>query len=390
MAARRIVVGLSGGVDSAVSAWLLKREGHEVLGVFMKNWEDDDDAEYCSSNADFVDAAAVADVIGIELEHVNFAADYKDRVFAAFLSEYRAGRTPNPDVLCNAEIKFKAFLDHALARGADAIATGHYARVRKAGDAFELLKGRDPLKDQSYFLHRLTQAQLARTLFPVGELRKTEVRRIAADIGLPNAAKKDSTGICFIGERPFRAFLERYLANTPGPIRDDRGRVVGEHVGLSFYTLGQRKGIGIGGLKQRGEARGGSDHAPWFVARKDPATNTLWVVQGHDHRWLLSQALVAGDASWIAGRAPVAGPHAAKTRYRQADATCHLSLSEEPGDDRFALRFDAPQWAVTPGQSAVVYDGDVCLGGGVISEARSSLAHRTRGAASRSAETAAA
>jgi len=368
MAARRIVVGLSGGVDSAVSAWLLKREGHEVVGVFMKNWEDDDDSGYCSANEDFVDAAAVADVLGIELEHVNFAADYKDRVFAAFLHEYRAGRTPNPDVLCNAEIKFKAFLDHALARGAEAIATGHYARVRRTGDAFELLKGRDPLKDQSYFLHRLTQAQLAKTLFPVGELRKTEVRQLAAEIGLPNAEKKDSTGICFIGERPFRAFLERYLANTPGPIRDDRGRVIGEHVGLSFYTIGQRKGIGIGGLKHRGEPRGGSDHAPWFVARKEIAANTLWVVQGHDHPWLLSTALTAGDASWIAGHPPSAGQGAAKTRYRQADAPCTLAMPVGPAADRFELRFGAPQWAVTPGQSAVLYDGEVCLGGGVIAE----------------------
>ena len=246
----RIVVGLSGGVDSAVTAWLLKRAGHEVVGIFMKNWEEDDDDEYCSSRQDFLDAASVADVIGIEIEHVNFAAEYKDRVFAEFLREYQAGRTPNPDVLCNAEIKFKAFLDHAVRLGAERIATGHYARVREAeARGFELLKGLDGQKDQSYFLHRLSQAQLARTLFPIGELAKTEVRRIAAEIGLPNARKKDSTGICFIGERPFREFLNRYLANTPGPIQDDRGRTIGEHVGLSFYTLGQRKGIGIGGLK---------------------------------------------------------------------------------------------------------------------------------------------
>ncbi|MES3012210.1 MAG: tRNA 2-thiouridine(34) synthase MnmA, partial [Pseudomonadota bacterium] len=248
MKPQRVVVGLSGGVDSAVTAHLLKQQGHEVVGIFMKNWEDDDDSEYCSSNIDFVDAAAVADVLGIEIEHVNFAADYKDRVFAEFLREYQAGRTPNPDVLCNAEIKFKAFLDHALRLGAAKIATGHYARVRERDGVFELLKGLDPLKDQSYFLHRLTQAQLSKTLFPVGELPKTEVRRIAAEIGLPNAKKKDSTGICFIGERPFGEFLNRYLANTPGPIKDDRGRTIGEHVGLSFYTLGQRKGIGIGGL----------------------------------------------------------------------------------------------------------------------------------------------
>lgn len=363
---QRVVVGLSGGVDSAVTAHLLKQQGHEVIGIFMKNWEDDDDDAYCSSRQDFLDAAAVADVLGIELEHVNFAADYRDRVFAEFLREYQAGRTPNPDVLCNAEIKFKAFLDHAMRLGAGKIATGHYARVREREGRFELLKGLDPLKDQSYFLHRLTQAQLAKTLFPVGELAKTEVRRIAAEIGLPNAKKKDSTGICFIGERPFREFLNRYLANTPGPIKDDRGRTIGEHVGLSFYTLGQRKGIGIGGLKERGAAKGGSEHEPWFVARKDMASNTLYVVPGHDHPWLLAPALRAGDTSWIAGRPPAPGPMAAKTRYRQADAPCTLAHG---ADGTFALQFEQPQWAVTPGQSAVLYDGEVCLGGGVIAAA---------------------
>ncbi|MCE9660534.1 MAG: tRNA 2-thiouridine(34) synthase MnmA [Burkholderiales bacterium] len=365
---QRIVVGLSGGVDSAVTAWLLKRAGHEVVGIFMKNWEDDDDDEYCSSRQDFLDAASVADVLGIEIEHVNFAAEYRDRVFAEFLREYQAGRTPNPDVLCNAEIKFKAFLDHAVRLGAEKIATGHYARVREAaGGRFELLKGLDGRKDQSYFLHRLSQAQLARTLFPVGELEKTEVRRIAAEIGLPNAAKKDSTGICFIGERPFREFLNRYLANTPGPMKDDRGRTVGEHVGLSFYTLGQRKGIGLGGLKERGAARGAGDHAPWFVARKDLAANTLYIVQGHDHPWLQSDALVADDASWIAGDAPAPGPCAAKTRYRQADAACRAAFAGPGG--ALALAFDTPQWAVTPGQSAVLYAGEVCLGGAVIASA---------------------
>ncbi len=371
---RRVVVGLSGGVDSAVSAHLLKQQGHEVIGVFMKNWEDDDqDADasgdgtsYCSSRQDFLDAASVADVLGIDLEHVNFAADYKDRVFADFLREYQAGRTPNPDVLCNAEIKFKAFLDHAMRLGAECIATGHYARVRERDSGFELLKGLDPLKDQSYFLHRLTQAQLAKTLFPVGELPKTEVRRIAAEIGLPNARKKDSTGICFIGERPFREFLNRYLAHTPGPIKDDRGRVIGEHVGLSFYTLGQRKGIGIGGIKPRGAERGGSEHEPWFTARKDMAANTLYVVQGHDHPWLQSLVLSADNASWVAGQAPTAGPFSAKTRYRQADAPCDLAASAPDATDRFELRFATPQWAATPGQSAVLYDGEVCLGGGVI------------------------
>ncbi|WP_374592213.1 tRNA 2-thiouridine(34) synthase MnmA [Aquabacterium sp.] len=367
MRRQRVVVGLSGGVDSAVSAWLLKQQGHEVIGIFMKNWEDDDDSEYCSSRQDFLDAASVADVIGIEIEHVNFAAEYKDRVFAEFLREYQAGRTPNPDVLCNAEIKFKAFLDHAMRLGAEKIATGHYARVRQVGEQHQLLKGLDPLKDQSYFLHRLNQAQISKTLFPVGELPKTEVRRIAAEIKLPNAKKKDSTGICFIGERPFREFLNRYLSNTPGPIKDDRGRVLGEHVGLSFYTLGQRKGIGIGGVKDKGAPRGGGEHEPWFVARKDVATNTLYVVQGHAHLWLQSHALRADDLSWVAGFAPPIGPLAAKTRYRQADAECRLESTDAEHID---VRFAEAQWAVTPGQSVVLYDGDVCLGGGVIAEAQ--------------------
>ena len=364
MKKQRVVVGLSGGVDSAVTAHLLKQQGHEVVGIFMKNWEDDDDSEYCSSNVDFVDAAAVADVIGIEIEHVNFAAEYKDRVFAEFLREYQAGRTPNPDVLCNAEIKFKAFLDHAMRLGAEKIATGHYARVRQNAKSglFELLKGLDPSKDQSYFLHRLTQAQLAKTLFPVGELHKTEVRRIAAEINLPNAKKKDSTGICFIGERPFREFLNRYISHAPGPIQDERGRTLGKHVGLSFYTLGQRQGLGIGGVKEKGAQRGAGEHAPWFVARKELDKNTLRVVQGHDHPWLLSHQLAAQDVSWCAGHAPAPGAYTAKTRYRQQDAACTL----EALPDGFALRFAEPQWAVTPGQSAVLYEGEVCLGGGVI------------------------
>jgi tRNA-uridine 2-sulfurtransferase len=384
---QRVVVGLSGGVDSAVSAWLLKQQGFEVIGLFMKNWEDDDDSEYCSSNVDFVDAAAVADVIGIDIEHVNFAAEYKDRVFAEFLREYEAGRTPNPDVLCNAEIKFKAFLDHAMRLGASKIATGHYARVRERDGAFELLKGLDPAKDQSYFLHRLNQQQLSRTLFPVGELKKTEVRRIAAEIGLPNAKKKDSTGICFIGERPFREFLNRYLSHAPGPIEDERGKKLGRHVGLSFYTLGQRQGLGIGGVKLAPKTAGtqpapqggafdlrrpGGEqtaamgyHAPWFVARKDVQRNALVVVQGHEHPALQYSALTADDESWVAGVPPAPGRYAAKTRYRQADAACSLALH----DAGFALAFDEAQWAVTPGQSAVVYDGEVCLGGGVIAQA---------------------
>ena len=388
MPSKRVVVGLSGGVDSAVTAHLLKAQGHEVVGIFMKNWEGDDGDAYCSANADFVDAAAVADVLGIELEFVNFAAEYKDRVFAEFLREYAAGRTPNPDVLCNAEIKFKAFLDHAMRLGAEKIATGHYARVREvaapaaAGPPqggrsprggqehndvgavrYELLKGLDPAKDQSYFLHRLNQAQLARTLFPVGELKKTEVRRIAEQIGLPNAKKKDSTGICFIGERPFRDFLERYLHQEPGPMLDEHGRELGRHVGLSFYTLGQRQGLGIGGVAT--SAGPGGAHAPWYVAHKDLGHNTLHVVQGHGHPWLQSGWLEAEDCSWVAGTPPEPGAMAAKARYRQADAPCRLAL--QPAG--FRLDFDSPQWAVTPGQSAVLYDGEVCLGGGVIARA---------------------
>jgi tRNA-specific 2-thiouridylase len=373
MSKQRVVVGLSGGVDSAVTAHVLKQQGHEVIGIFMKNWEDDDrpadigadDPGYCTSNIDFVDAAAVADVLGIEIEHVNFAAEYKDRVFAEFLSEYQAGRTPNPDILCNAEIKFKAFLEHAMRLGAEKIATGHYARVRHnpATGLHELLKGLDPSKDQSYFLHRLNQAQLSKTLFPIGELHKTQVRQIAQDIGLPNAKKKDSTGICFIGERPFRDFLNGYIAKEPGAIRDARGRMIGEHVGLSFYTLGQRQGLGIGGIKAKGAQKGGGEHAPWFVARKDMQTNTLWVVQGHEHPWLQSSLLTAQNASWVAGVATTEKSMAAKTRYRQNDAPCQLQSTNQL---HFFLQFVEPQWAVTPGQSAVLYDGEVCLGGGVI------------------------
>ena len=351
--AERIVVGMSGGVDSAVAALLLKRAGYDVVGLFMKNWEDDDTDEYCSTRQDLLDAAAAADVIGIDLEAVNFAAEYKDRVFADFLREYQAGRTPNPDVLCNAEIKFKAFLDHALALGATRIATGHYAQVFHRNGRYELHRGADPAKDQSYFLHRLTQAQLSKAVFPVGDRRKAEVRRIAAEAGLPNHAKKDSTGICFIGERPFREFLNRYLARDPGPMKDPSGKTLGEHIGLSFYTIGQRKGIGLGGA---GEA--------WYVADKDMATNSLIVVQGHDHPLLMKRSLSAQDASWVAGDAPAAGAtHSARTRYRQADTACVVTRS---ASDALALEFAEPQWAVTPGQSVVLYDGPVCLGGAVI------------------------
>jgi len=356
----RVVVGMSGGVDSSVAALLLKRAGYDVIGLFMKNWEDDDDDAYCSTRQDLVDAAAAADVIGIPLEAVNFAAEYKERVFASFLAEDGAGRTPNPDVLCNAEIKFKAFLDHALRLGAQCIATGHYAQLRAREDAVELLRGGDRAKDQSYFLHRLTQAQLARVLFPVGALQKTEVRRIAAEAGLPNHAKKDSTGICFIGERPFREFLNRYLPRTPGPIVTGDGRRVGEHIGLAFYTIGQRKGIGIGGR------RGASGEA-WYVAQKDLASNTLTIVQGHDHPLLMSERLDGVDSSWIAGIAPAApSRHMAMTRYRQSAAACTLRRVQ---GDRLAVEFDAAQWAVTPGQSVVLYDAETCLGGAIISRA---------------------
>jgi tRNA-specific 2-thiouridylase len=355
----RIVVGMSGGVDSSVAALLLKREGHDVVGLFMKNWEDDDDDEHCSTRQDLVDCASVADVIGIDLEVVNFAAEYRERVFASFLAEYAAGRTPNPDVLCNAEIKFKAFLDHAVAMGAEHIATGHYARLGRAGDGkTELLKAADKSKDQSYFLHRLTQAQLDRVLFPVGNLPKTEVRRIAREAGLPVHAKKDSTGICFIGERPFREFLNRYLPKKPGAMRTPEGRVVGEHVGLAFYTIGQRKGIGVGGMK-------GSAGDAWYVADKDLQNNELIVVQGHDHPMLLSRTLRAADLAWVGGAAPQPGSrYAAKTRYRQADAACVVERVSASGME---VEFAEPQWAVTPGQSAVLYRGEVCLGGGPIS-----------------------
>ena len=353
MTRERVIVGLSGGVDSAVAALLLKEQGYEVIGLFMKNWEGDDDDEYCPARVDLVDAAAVADRIGIDLEAVNFSAEYKERVFSLFLEEYQAGRTPNPDVLCNAEIKFKAFLDHAMDMGADYIATGHYARLDRSNDSVRLLKAWDESKDQSYFLYRLNQAQLSKTLFPLGELRKTEVREIALKNGLPNHAKKDSTGICFIGERPFREFLNRYLPKQPGAMRTPEGKHIGEHQGLMFYTIGQRQGLGIGGPGE-----------PWFVAGKDMEKNILYVVQGHDHPALLKPHLSASDLSWIASAAPTReNPYGAKTRYRQRDAACRI---DEVALDSCDVSFDQPQWAVTPGQSVVLYDRDICLGGGII------------------------
>jgi tRNA-specific 2-thiouridylase len=349
----RVIVGMSGGVDSSVAAWLLKEQGYEVAGLFMKNWEDDDTDEYCTSREDLVDAVSVAEILGIEIEAVNFSAQYRERVFANFLAEYQAGRTPNPDVLCNAEIKFKAFLDHAIELGADWIATGHYAQVRETDGRFELLKAADASKDQSYFLYRLNQAQLSKTLFPLGRMLKRDVRDLARKLGLPNHAKRDSTGICFIGERPFREFLMRYLPTAPGPMQTPEGRTVGEHQGLMYYTIGQRQGLGIGG---EGEA--------WYVADKDVSHNRLIVVQGHDHPALYRRDLVAAEISWTGGRAPVfPRAYAAKTRYRQADAACTLTLAS---DERCEVEFSQPQWAVTPGQSVVLYEGAVCLGGGII------------------------
>ena len=359
MKKQRVVVGMSGGVDSSVAAYLLKQQGYDVVGLFMKNWEDDDTDEYCSSRQDFLDAVSIADVIDIPIEVVNFSVEYKDRVFSHFLAEYQAGRTPNPDVLCNAEIKFKAFLDHANKLGADYIATGHYAQVRKVGSVFQLLKGEDGTKDQSYFLYRLNQAQLASTLFPIGHLYKREVRKIAKELKLPNFSKKDSTGICFIGERPFREFLNRYLPHEPGEIQTPEGKVIGQHIGLMYYTIGQRQGLGIGGTRDGGDE-------PWFVSAKDMSRNVLVAVQGHHHPDLLRPSLKAADLTWISGEQPHCNwVYAAKTRYRQTDAPCAIvNLTQ----DYCQVDFAQDQWAVTPGQSIVIYESRICLGGGVIIE----------------------
>jgi tRNA-specific 2-thiouridylase len=357
MTGKRVIVGMSGGVDSSVAALLLKEQGFEVSGLFMKNWEDDDTDEYCSSRKDLVDAVAVADTIGIDIDVVNFSAEYKKRVFEGFLRDYRAGLTPNPDVLCNAEIKFRAFLDHALALGADCIATGHYAQVRLIDGLYQLLKAEDGTKDQSYFLYRLDQGQLARTLFPLGDLYKRDAREIARRAGLPNHDKKDSTGICFIGERPFREFLNRYLPEAPGEIRTPEGAVIGRHHGLMFYTVGQRQGLGIGGQRS-----GGGE--PWYVAGKDPARNRLIVVQGHDHPALYREQLTAGNLSWVSGTAAHCHwVYSGKTRYRQKDAPCSIATVDA---SRCEVEFAEPQWAVTPGQSVVIYESRVCLGGGII------------------------
>ncbi len=357
---KRIVVGMSGGVDSSVAALMLKQEGHDVVGLFMKNREDDDNAEYCTSREDLIDAVAAAERIGIDIDAVNFSAEYKERVFTGFLAEYQAGRTPNPDVLCNAEIKFRAFLDHALALGADYIATGHYAQLREVDGLHQLLKAEDGTKDQSYFLYRLNQEQLSRTLFPVGGLYKRDVREIARREGLPNHDKRDSTGICFIGERPFREFLNRYLPANPGHIYSLDGRLVGEHMGLMFYTLGQRQGLGIGGKRE-------GDGDAWYVVDKDVKRNRLLVVQGRENRALYSNSLTAVDLNWISGSAPHCNwVYGAKTRYRQKDAPCTIVNVDSV---RCTIDFAEAQWAVTPGQSVVVYESRVCLGGGIIEAA---------------------
>ncbi len=356
-----LLVGLSGGVDSSVAALLLLDQGYRVEGLFMKNWEEDDRADYCAAAADLADAEAVAARLGIRLHRVNFATEYWDRVFTQFLAEYRAARTPNPDVLCNREIKFRAFLDHALDLGATRIATGHYARLACNGSRCGLRLAADADKDQTYFLHRLDGDQLAHSRFPLGDITKSQVREMARRAGLPTADKKDSTGICFIGERRFRAFLARYLPADPGPIETAEGTRIGEHQGLAYYTIGQRQGLGIGGITGKAEA-------PWFVARKDPARNALILVQGHAHPLLMSTGLDGRDLHFIAGVPPAAAPFDCRVRLRHRQPLEDCTLTEIRGD-RCRVRFARPQRAVTPGQAAVFYHGDECLGGAVIERA---------------------
>lgn len=357
MSSRHIMVGMSGGVDSSVAALLLKQQGHKVSGLFMKNWEEDDTDSYCAAAEDKADAERVCEKLGIDLHTVNFAAEYWDNVFEEFLSEYKAGRTPNPDILCNREIKFKCFLEYAVELGADAIATGHYVQRADIEGAPKLLKGLDSNKDQSYFLYAINQSALEKSVFPIGHLLKPEVRKIAAEAGLINHSKKDSTGICFIGERRFKDFLETYIPNQPGLIEDDTGQVVGEHSGLMYYTLGQRQGLGIGGSRA-------SNGEPWYVASKDLERNVLVAVQGKEHPLLYSDKLEVLQESWI-GDAPDSACTnlTAKIRYRSKDVPVALIRQ---ADGTLIAQFQTPQMAITPGQSVVFYQDDVCLGGGII------------------------
>ncbi len=355
----RVIVGMSGGVDSSVAAYLLIQQGYQVEGLFMKNWDEDDDTEYCTAKEDLADAQAVCNKLGITLHSASFAAEYWDNVFEHFLVEYRAGRTPNPDVLCNREIKFKAFLDYALEFGADMIATGHYVRkINRDGNTL-LLKGLDPDKDQSYFLCEVSEECLQRSLFPVGDLLKEEVRELARQQGFVTHNKKDSTGICFIGERKFSDFLARYLPAQPGSIRTTDGDEIGQHNGLMYHTIGQRQGLGIGGLRDHAEA-------PWYVVDKDLENNVLLVAQGNQNSLLFCTEILAGEPSWISCSSPALPMRcAAKIRYRQSDQSC--SVEHTPGD-RIRIQFDNPQRAVTPGQYVVFYDGEICLGGAVIEQ----------------------
>lgn len=354
---KRIIVGMSGGVDSSVSALLLIEQGYQVEGLFMKNWEEDDTQEYCSAAVDLADAQAVADQLGIRLHTVNFSGEYWDNVFEYFLDEYRAGRTPNPDVLCNREIKFKAFLEYALQLGAEGIATGHYAAIKQQGHRLQMIRAKDENKDQTYFLYMLGQTQLRHSQFPLGELNKSEVRILAAKAGLPNHKKRDSTGICFIGERKFTEFLSQYLPANPGLMVTPEGHSLGEHQGLMYYTLGQRKGLGIGG-------RADSEANPWFVVDKDLPTNRLIVAQGHNHPLLLKQGLVANQLHWIADTDPAMPLNClARIRHRQPLQKCHITALE---NDQVQVHFEQKQRAVTPGQSVVLYQDRVCLGGGII------------------------